>query len=153
MTVWMIQPIEAAASSAIHPNVQPALWKQNEDNMWSENLVIKWASAANLLLSISAFQDATDVFSFSGCQQYYTHSHAEVSTAVAGAWMNAMVIILTLSEYVYVCVASVVVCSFVMTAGPFQNKFKHRLMLHALANQPTLFAESLRLPRSSLLFQ
>lgn len=59
----------------------------------------------------------------------------EVRSAVVEAWMNALVIILTLSECVHVCVASVVVCSFVMTAGRLQNKFKHRLMLHAPAKQ------------------
>lgn len=59
----------------------------------------------------------------------------EVRSAVAETQMNAPVITLTLSERVHVCVASVVACSFVMTAGRLQNKFKHRLMLHAPAMQ------------------
>lgn len=40
----------------------------------------------------------------------------------AEVWMNALLFILTLNDYVYVCVVCVVVGSFVVTAGSFQKK-------------------------------
>lgn len=99
----MIQPTEAAALSAIHPSAQLTLWKQNEDNKGEEYFFIKEASSANLFPSIPAFQDATDVFSFSRCRQHHTHSHADVRTAVVEAWMSALVMILTLSASESMC--------------------------------------------------
>lgn len=138
----MIQPTEAALS-AIYPSAQLTFGKRMRSASNNSIYFIKETSSANLSLCIFALPGCHKCFLFLICQQYYRHSHAEVRAAMVEAWVSALVMISTLSASESMC--SLCCC---LTAGPFQNKFEHRLMLYALTNQHSSLnlSSSLALP-------